>query len=334
MTRSVSDLFLSIDAYCEHFGLLTPGSHVVLGLSGGPDSMFLLYYLVEKHHAGLIHLRAAHLDHEWRSDSGEDAHFCLRETAKLGIELTTGRASQLGVVRPFNGSKEEVGRHLRRSFLENICLREKAHCIALAHQLQDQQETFLMRLIRGCSLTGLAAMRPRQGSFIRPLLTTKRDDIIAYLHAHAIAYLNDPTNDDEAFLRNRLRARVIPALRAADERFDSNFVRSLEQVRRADDLITSVAASVMDRICVPHDTSTTANALRIAELLVLDDVLQKRILMRWLCQAGLPFAPSTGFLSEILGFLRQPHGTLHTLGTSWAVAKHKGTAWIVKKDAQ
>src|SRR5579859_4278080 len=139
---------------------LIPDNHkIVVGLSGGPDSIFLLHLLADIRTQKNITLIAAHLDHQWRSNSAEDVIFCKKACDDLGIPFVSAQASDLSVAIKPNGSKEEVGRKLRRAFLESVAQQHNAHAIALAHHLQDQEETFLIRLIRGTTLSGLIGMR-------------------------------------------------------------------------------------------------------------------------------------------------------------------------------
>src|SRR5437867_3730782 len=127
-----NDLIARIDAFCTTHSLFPQGAQVVLGLSGGPDSIFLLHLLAERHRAGRLHLIAAHLDHEWRIDSAKDAAFCKEITRQLGIECIVKKASECASFKA-NGSKEELGRKMRRAFFETVRQEYAADVIALAH---------------------------------------------------------------------------------------------------------------------------------------------------------------------------------------------------------
>ena len=164
-------MFLSIDHFIERHSLIPKNSKVIVGLSGGPDSVFLLHLLAHKKNHGLVQdVVVAHLDHEWRPNSDEDVQFCHELAKKYDIRLVAAKMSDLSISLKFNGSKEEVARHARRFFFEQLRKKENADTIALAHHAQDQQETFFIRLIRGASLAGLTAIKPQHGYYIRPLL--------------------------------------------------------------------------------------------------------------------------------------------------------------------
>lgn len=322
-----SELLQAIDAYSKHHNLIPQKSTIILGLSGGPDSMMLLHYLSAKHNAGEINLIAAHLDHEWRSNSQNDVEFCREQTYTLGIRLIAAKVSELSFKPKFNGSKEDLGRLLRRHFFESLKKQEGADLIALAHQMQDQQETFFIRMIRGSSLAGLTAMRPRQGDYIRPLLETSRTDIIAYLGNNNIPYLTDPSNESDLYLRNRIRNKVLPVLRTIDSRFDRNFARTLLQLKETDELLDTLVATTL------ASTSSTSDgklAIYIKEFNTLHSVLKKRVIITWLIHEKVPFTPSEQFLTEIISFMSKPQGKTHQLHKTWSITKKQSLATIIK----
>ncbi len=136
-----------IDAFIAQYNLLPAGSTVVLGLSGGPDSVFLLHLLADKN----IKLIAAHLDHEWRADSADDVTFCKKLAQKYNVPFITAKASELKRTFKWDGSQEQLGRAMRRHFFATVAAAHATDSIALAHHAQDQQETFFIRLMRGRS---------------------------------------------------------------------------------------------------------------------------------------------------------------------------------------
>lgn len=313
--------------FCDKNQLLPEGTRVILGLSGGPDSVFLLHYFAPLHEQKKIHLIAAHLDHQWRADSHKDVEFCLKTTAALNIKLIAAKASELGLQFKFKGSKEELGRSMRRHFLQQVCQQEGADVIALAHQAQDQEETFFIRLLRGSSLSGLTAMRPQQGMYIRPLLATSRQEIVNYLDAHHIDYLIDPSNESDLFLRNRIRNTILPALRKVDARFDNNFARTLAQLQEAEDFFIDLTINTLEQISSLQDSKLIVSTQKFN---ILPLILKKRVLIAWLCHEKVPFTPSDKFLNEIIKFLAQQPGKTHQLHPTWSIQKNKQKALITK----
>src|SRR5579872_7038532 len=143
---NTNPLYQKIYTAIQKDQLITPGDTLIIGLSGGPDSIFLLHVLASLRQELNLKLIAAHLDHGWRPDSGKDGQFCQQATSALGVDLLIRKFSDLGISLKFNGSLEELGRQARRHFFEAVRQQYQAQAIALGHHLQDQQETFFIRL--------------------------------------------------------------------------------------------------------------------------------------------------------------------------------------------
>lgn len=297
---------------------------IVLGLSGGPDSIFLFHLLLEAKQNNILDFVAAHLDHEWRQNSYKDLEFCKKLCEKNDIKFFGAKASELNAKIKYNGSKEEAGRKLRRFFFEKILQETKSNFIALAHHAQDQQETFFMRLLRGASLSGLTCMKEIDGQYIRPLLHMSKDEILLHLHNKKIKYLTDESNNSEDFLRNRIRKNVIPAIKLCDERFDKKFESSLKQLQEAEQFLEKLAQDEYKNIF------TDKNSGNIKKFLELDAVIQRRLLIKMLCNTKSKFTPSQAHLNEMLKFLRLARAKSHILGNNWKIIKHKGFFFIEK----
>jgi tRNA(Ile)-lysidine synthase len=193
-------------------GGVAAGQTVVVALSGGKDSVALLDALSRLAPGRGFRLVAAHLDHGLRPSSAEDARFCRRLCRRLGVTLRTARADVRARAERERGGLEEAARVERYAFLRRVKESERADAIALAHTRDDQAETFLLRLLRGSGRAGLACMRPRAGDLWRPLLTVGRDDVLAHLREHGLAWREDPTNAELTPRRNRVRAELLPYL--------------------------------------------------------------------------------------------------------------------------
>ncbi len=321
-------LFNAVHTFVQAHNLLPAGKTFVMGLSGGPDSLFLLHYLSLLHTAGTIKLIAAHLDHAWRTESASEVVFCQQAAENLNIPFVHARLPDLPFSAPWRGSKEDVGRKARRFFLEKVAHEHGAERIALAHHAQDQQETLFIRLLRGATLTGLTGMKPKQGLYIRPLLHINKTDILTFLHEQGVRYLTDPSNESPLFLRNRIRATVIPALRSCDERFDKNFLSTITRLQETEDFLETLVQQTLTQISSLHSGTI---CLDLPALQRTHPVLQYRIVFAWLCQEKLPFQPTQAFLDELLRFLFSPRGGSHTIHTSWRLVKKGKTAWLEKK---
>lgn len=190
--------------------MLAGGEAVLVAVSGGADSVALLHAL--RALAGELRLRlsVAHLDHGLRADSAADAAFV--EALARGGELPVS-VERLAV--PAGGSLEARAREARYAALRRQAARVGAARIALGHTADDQAETVLMRLLEGAGPRGLAGIPPVRGPFIRPLIETRRADIVAELRRAGLAWREDPSNRDPKFLRNRVRHELLPLLAAS-----------------------------------------------------------------------------------------------------------------------
>ena len=322
-------MFQQIKTFTEKHSLIPNNSTIVLGLSGGPDSIFLLQFLCYLRDQGIIKLIiAVHLDHGWRADSQKDVVFCKQAAQKANVPFATAHISDFADQLPRKGSQEEIGRYARRLFLEQVMDEHQADAIALAHHLQDQEETFLIRLIRGTSLTGLCAMWPKRGPYIRPLLETNKRDIMQYLDEHQIPYLIDPTNVSPSFLRSRIRTKVMPALYESDDRFDTNFLSTLNRLQAIEIYLAQHTDKLLEQMSRPEQGTT---ALEIPLFLEQPLVMQYRILMLWLQKAAVSIPLTQQFLNEILRFLGKPESKKHEIHHQWHLNKKKNIVWIEAK---
>ncbi len=196
------------------YGMLKKGDIVLIGVSGGPDSLTLLYVLNSLKKEFKLKLHIAHLDHMLRRDSAEDRKFVEIVAQKLDIPVTCEKINIKEIAKI--GSLEEICRNARLGFLFKIAKNIKADKIALGHNLDDQAETVLMRLLRGSGLYGLSGILPKRKihgfTIIRPLLEVKRIKITNFLKRKKIYPRIDPSNYQNIYLRNKIRNKLLPVL--------------------------------------------------------------------------------------------------------------------------
>ncbi len=200
--------------------LLNEDDHVIVGVSGGPDSMALLHLLVEANRSldWNLRLHVAHLDHQLRGgESTEDAAFVQAAADALSLPCTVAHEDIAGAATTQSIGIEEAGRKARYAFFHRVCLQTGAKLIAVGHHADDNAETILHRVLRGTGLRGLAGIPHRReltsgaGVFIiRPLLRLTRATITDYLEEAGIAFREDRTNADTTGVRNRIRHNVLP----------------------------------------------------------------------------------------------------------------------------
>jgi tRNA(Ile)-lysidine synthase len=193
--------------------LLPPGSRVLIGLSGGSDSVALTRLLLDlAEHGEFVVSGLAHLNHALRPTAVRDQEFCERLAARLRLPFVTERADVREYAEANGLSVEDAARRLRYAFLERAAEGLRADRIAVGHTQDDQAETFLLKLMRGAGLSGLAGIHPRRGAVIRPLLEVCDRDLQAFLALEGESWVEDETNADLANPRNRVRHRVLPEL--------------------------------------------------------------------------------------------------------------------------
>lgn len=194
--------------------LLRPGGRVVVALSGGPDSVALVHLLRELETTGALTLAGlAHFNHQLRGAAAEDDEaFCRGLAEELSLPIDLGRAPVREIARRERRSVEDAARRLRYQFLERACERLEAEAVAVGHSLDDQAETFLLRIIRGAGTRGLGSIRPRAGLMIRPLIDIRRDELRQYALEKGLAFQDDATNMDVTIPRNRVRHELLPYL--------------------------------------------------------------------------------------------------------------------------
>ena len=213
--RTNSDLMIfeqRISQFISKNRLIAPRGLVLIGVSGGADSMALLTAMNGLRHTLGISLHAAHFNHKLRPESGRDELFVLKHCRQLNVPVTVGQ-------RP--GAKikhlsEDDARQMRFEFFVKTARALKAQSVALAHTRNDLAETVLMRLMRGSGLYGLRAILPKRSiegvNIVRPLLSVNRRDIEDYLKFKKVSYCTDKTNRSMKYERNRVRAQLLPLL--------------------------------------------------------------------------------------------------------------------------
>ena len=187
-------------------------AQLVLAVSGGPDSTALLHGASRLVATGqrAWRLSVAHLDHALRPESVDDAAFVHAAATTLGLPAEVRRTDVAALARDEGRSIEVAGREARYRFLEEVA--PGGALIVTAHTLDDVAETVLINLLRGTGLGGMSGVPPRRGRVVRPLLDERRAELRGLLDAAGIEYRIDPSNADPAFLRNRVRAELLPVL--------------------------------------------------------------------------------------------------------------------------
>ena len=225
----------------KKYSMLRQGEKVVLGVSGGADSIAMLCALNELIEYGLD-LIVAHLNHGIRGDEAKrDADFVKETAKKLGLTYVYGEVDTLKYKEEHGLSLEDAARTLRYKFFDQVISKHYATKLATAHTMDDQAETVLMRLIRGSGSRGLSGIPPVSNNIIRPLLETSRAQIEEYLRSKGIKWVEDSTNESDEHLRNRIRQELIFELEKYNPQIKETLSRTADILRAEDEFITSEA---------------------------------------------------------------------------------------------
>ena len=247
------------------YDMLRPGDTVTCAVSGGADSVALLFgmYLL-KDKLGIT-LQAAHFNHHLRGEeSDRDEAFVRQFCDRYDIPLTVGQGN---VVAGKKGL-EAAARDARYAFLKTLSGK-----IATAHTADDNAETVLMHLVRGTGLKGLGGIAPVNGSFIRPMLNITRSQVEVFLREYCLTFVEDSSNGHDDFLRNRLRHHVMPLLAAENPRFAENTSAMAQRLRQDEAELAGKATFA----CLPD----------VEELKAMTPALRSRILERFLKESGV-----------------------------------------------
>jgi tRNA(Ile)-lysidine synthase len=237
------DLVHAAERTIRRHAMLAGGETLVVGVSGGADSVALVYVLVRLAPALALRLHVLHVDHGLRPDSARDGDFVHALGTRLGVPVDVMR------VRVAAGSVEAAARAARHAALEAAADRVGASRIALGHTADDQAETLVMRVLEGTGVRGLAGIPPVRGRLIRPLLESRHRDVVATLTAAGLPWLEDPSNRDLRFFRNRVRHALMPHLiETSGGDVVAHLGRLARRAREVIDALDHVAAAELARI--------------------------------------------------------------------------------------
>lgn len=249
---------------CAQHHLLPEHGTILCALSGGADSVTLLHLLWRTGQQRGFTVAAAHFNHQIRSESGQDAAFCETFCLQRGIPYYADSADIPAIAAALGQGLEETAREKRYAFLRQTALDTGAAAIATAHHAEDNAETVLLHLLRGTGLKGMGGIAPKSDLLIRPLLTTHRSEIEAYLAAHHLPHVEDSTNTDTVYTRNYIRHEVLPLLSARNPGVVDTIGRSAVSFRRDSDYLEQQAA-VLAQKASKSDLSIAISAGMLAE---------------------------------------------------------------------
>lgn len=260
-------------SFIERYGMIQPEDKIILGVSGGADSVCLLFLLLEYRKKMPIELAAVHVNHGIRPDAGEDAAYVEKICKAQDIPFFLVEEDVRDLAAGEKCSEEDAGRRLRYRAFRETMRRVGGTKIAVAHNAEDRAETMLLHLFRGSGLRGLCGIEPVRGDIIRPVLCLERNEIVDYLRERGIDWRTDSTNEGDAYTRNRIRHHILPyAEREVSEGAVIHMCRTADMISETEDYLRQQTAAAKER-CMQD------GSIKVAAFSELPVILQKRVIL-------------------------------------------------------
>ena len=231
----------------NEYKMLENVSTVVVGLSGGADSVCLLHVLNLLKNDYNLNLIAAHVNHGIRGEEANaDAVFSMNFAESLNVHFSLLKANCVEEAEESGETLEEAGRRIRYEFFDMLC-EDETYVIATAHNSNDNLETVVFNITRGSALSGAKGIPPKRDNIIRPLIFCTREEIEGYCKENNLSFVTDSTNLSDDYTRNRIRHNVLPELQKVNSNVVEAFTRFSESVRIDDDYLDSVAENALGK---------------------------------------------------------------------------------------
>ncbi|MFP7737867.1 tRNA lysidine(34) synthetase TilS [Priestia aryabhattai] len=233
--------------------LLPAGSTVVVGVSGGPDSLALLHFLWSLKEQKSLTIIAAHVDHMFRGkESKQDMEYVQNYCKQLNIKCEAKQIDVTSYQKERKLSSQVAARECRYTFFTHVMKKHKANLLALGHHGDDQVETMLMRMVRGSTMSGYAGMQPKRpyadGFIIRPFLAVTKEEINHYCELHELTPRIDPSNEKDSYTRNRFRHYVLPFLKQENATVHEKFQQFSENLHEDQAYLEELTTDVMNKV--------------------------------------------------------------------------------------
>lgn len=266
----------------QKYNLIQNRDSIVIGVSGGPDSMTLLNVLINlKQKLGISKIVVATVNHMIREEAEEETKFVENFCESHGIEFYLKKVDVQEEAKSKKTSTELAGRNARYDFFEEVLKKTGSNKIATAHNLNDNAETVLMNLLRGSGVSGLKGIEKiRDGKFIRPIIECKRSEIEQYCLENKLNPRYDKTNNENTYTRNKIRNMLIPYI---EENFNPNIVDSLNRLStiatKEDEYIHKIVENSFKDIVITADISKKEIILDLKKFNELDEVIKSRLIL-------------------------------------------------------
>lgn len=279
-----------IEEEAEEYGMWAAGETVIAAVSGGPDSMALLYLLHGLSGRQGFKLICAHVNHGLRpEESAAEAELVRAAAARLAIPFELGEPDVRSYKKQAKLGTQAAARELRYRFLREIAQRYQAAAVALAHHADDQAETVMLHMLRGSGASGLSGMRRVRlwngVRFVRPLLRLNKKNVVSFCESHRIAYAIDSSNAHTDYARNRLRLETFPQLESYNGRLSEALNRLADTLGPEDDYLQELTVQAYENVCTKNSNVIELDAAGFS---------------------ALPFALQRRLIKLILNYLSEP----------------------------
>ncbi|WP_353685018.1 tRNA lysidine(34) synthetase TilS [Thermodesulfovibrio sp. 3907-1M] len=275
------DIIKKVKHTIEKYNMISMEDHILVGLSGGPDSVCLIQILHMLKPAYKLKISAAYIDHGLRpEDVPKEIEFCKYLCESLNISFYTQSIDVKSFAKNEKINIQEAARILRYGALEQISINIKAHKIAVAHNADDQAETVIMRLLRGAGPAGLSGIPPVRKKIIRPLIEVERAEIEKFLSEKNISYITDPSNESLKYLRNKIRKTLMPVVKSISPQATKIISRTADILREENDYINVAVTKALMRLMsrkTDKKVELFCNPMEVLNIVVLRRALRVAI---------------------------------------------------------
>lgn len=304
-------------ATIENYGMLSSSNKITVALSGGADSVTLLYVLLKLKEGLGIEIKAAHLNHQLRGEESERDEAFVRDLCKrLNVPLICEKADITAESKKTGDSTELCARRIRYAFLDRVA---DGGLIATAHTASDSVETVLFNLTRGTALKGLTGIPAVRGKFIRPLLMVTRQEVEQYCRDENIEYVDDSTNFTDEYTRNKIRHNVIPVLKGINSSLENTVCRTVRFLSEDNDCLEQKALAIYNDV-------RCEQGINCERLLNTHPALTKRVIAFFLADNGIE-----AFSVNIEGVLGILPGGKIVMPNEVLLKSEKGVLYIEKE---
>lgn len=266
----------------KKYNLIENEDSIVIGVSGGPDSICLLHILNELKNELNFKIYVAHINHMIRKEADEETEYVKNFCKKIGVECYIKRIDVIKIANNLKRGTEETGRQIRYEFFNEILEKTASNKIATAHNNNDKAETILMNILRGSGVSGLKGIEAqRDNKFIRPLIEMSREEIETYCEENKLEPRIDKSNNENIYTRNKVRNIVIPYIK---QEFNPNILKTINRLSEVateeSEYLNKVTVEAFNKVCLTVDAIENSTiTLDLKRFNNLELVIKRRLIL-------------------------------------------------------